>query len=135
MVEAKRPGANPVKRWKPAPAEWIRVFGEAVGDLPDAEQRKMFGYPAAFVRGNMFAGLHESGLVLRLPDSEREKLLKRVGAKPFEPMPGRPMREYVVAPDDFVAQPAQVKAWLRKAFEYGSSLPPKAGSRKKPQAR
>jgi len=131
----KSKNESPVSKWKPASAEWVRVFGEAVGGLSGAEQRKMFGYPAAFVNGNMFAGLHENGLVLRLPDPDREALLKLPGAKPFEPMPGRPMREYVVAPSAFMTSPAEVKAWLRKSLAYGSSLPPKRASRKEAKAR
>ena len=47
---------------------------------PDEYFRKIDlerGYPAAFVKGNMAAGLHASGLVLRLKDSDREKLLEQ----------------------------------------------------------
>src|SRR5215468_1199035 len=122
---------SPVKKWKPASEEWVRVFTIAADAIPEAEQRKMFGYPAAFVNGNMFAGLHEAGLVLRLPEKERGEFLKLGGARPFEPMPGRPMREYVVAPQDLASKPAEVQSWLRKAFAYGASLPAKATARKK----
>ena len=69
MSKSTRP--SPVTKWKAASAEWVRVFEETSSGLPGAERRKMFGYPAAFVNGNMFAGLHESGLVLRLPDADR----------------------------------------------------------------
>jgi len=133
MSKSKKP--SPVSRWKPASAEWVRAFGGAARELTGAEQRKMFGYPAAFVNGHMFAGLHESGLVLRLGDSDRAALLALPGAKPFEPMPGRPMRQYAVAPAGFVSKPAEVRAWLRKALAYGSSLPAKSASRKKGKAR
>jgi TfoX/Sxy family transcriptional regulator of competence genes len=95
----------------------------------------MFGYPALFSNGNMAAGLHGSGLVLRLPDAEREALLRLPGARPFEPMPGRVMREYAVAPPAFAKKPSEVSAWLRKAFAYASSLEPKRSARKKSQSR
>ena len=120
--------------WKPPSAEWVRVFGEVASGLSGAEQRKMFGYPAAFVNGNMFAGLHESGLVLRLPEPDREKL-GEAGARPFEPMPGRPMREYVVAPESFVSRSDEVRVWMRRAMTHASSLAPKPSSRKKGKAR
>ena len=113
------------EKWKPASAEWIKALGEAAARLPGAEQRKMFGYPAAFINGNMFAGLHESGLVLRLPDAERASLLKLRGSMQFEPMPGRPMREYVVAPKGFVSKPQEVKVWMRRALDHAASLPAK----------
>jgi TfoX/Sxy family transcriptional regulator of competence genes len=116
--------SSPVKKWRPPPPEWISVFTEAAQGLEGAQQRKMFGYPAAFVNGHMLAGLHEAGLVLRLPDGERETL-RALGAKPFEPMPGRIMHEYVVAPPTLATRPAEVSKWLRKAFAYASSLPSK----------
>jgi hypothetical protein len=33
-----------------------------------AQRRQMFGYPAAFVNGHLFAGLHQSNLVC-IPDT------------------------------------------------------------------
>lgn len=128
---AKPKKESPVKTWRPAPPEWIETFAKGTAGIPGGEQRKMFGYPALFANGNMAAGLHGSGLVLRLPDAEREALLRLPGAHPFEPMPGRVMREYVVAPAAFVKKPSEVSAWLRKAFAYASTLEPKTRARKK----
>src|SRR5262249_51621731 len=128
--------ARPMPKWKPAPEAWVRLFGEIVGGLEKAEPRKMFGYPAAFVNGNLFAGLHSGGVVLRLPEAEREAFLAKVrGAKPFEPMPGRTMREYVVGPESLADRPAEARAWIRKALAYGSTLPAKAAARKKSKSR
>ena len=129
----KKKTVQPAAKWGPAPAAWLKVFGTASDGL--GEQRKMFGYPCAFVNGNMFAGLHEAGLILRLPESEREEFLRLKGALRFEPMPGRVMREYVVAPEDMARHPEVVANWLRKAFAYGSSLPAKVAKAKKPAPR
>jgi TfoX/Sxy family transcriptional regulator of competence genes len=112
------------RKWKPASAEWIAAFTAASRGL--GEPRKMFGYPAAFANGNMFAGLHEAGLILRLPEMERDAFLRQEGAKRFEPLPGRVMREYVVAPDVLANEPGLLRRWLRTAFGYAGSLPPKA---------
>jgi len=49
--------------------------------------------PACFVNGYMFAGVFGHTIMLRLPEAEREKLLRN-GGEPFAPM-GRTMREYV----------------------------------------
>ena len=115
--------ASPVKKWKPASDAWIKAFDEALP--PEVERRKMFGYPAAFVNGNMAAGLHQAGLVLRLDEESRGALLSK-GGPPFEPMPGRVMRDYVVAPQQFAAKRAELKRWLARSIAYASSLPPKA---------
>ncbi len=120
-MAAKR--KSPVSSWKPASDEWIKAFDAA---LPhNVERRKMFGYPAAFVNGNMAAGLHQSGAILRLPETDRQALLK-AGGRTFEPMPGRPMREYIVAPADFLEKRDDLKKWLGRAVKYAGSLPPKA---------
>src|ERR1051325_207437 len=96
-------------KMKPAPEPWIKAFSAAVANDARVEQRKMFGYPAIFAGGNMAAGLHEHGLVLRLADPDREELLS-VGGKPFAPMPGRVMRGFALAPDSFVKRPKELHA-------------------------
>jgi len=118
-----------MKKWGPAPEKWVTAFAAASKGL--GEPRKMFGYSAAFVKGNMFAGLHEVGLVMRLPEKERERFLGLAGAHQFEPMPGRVMREYVVAPEALADQPRAVRSWLTKAFRYASSLPAKPARKRR----
>ena len=77
-------------QWQKAPPELVQAFNEMVGPLPGVEVRKMFGYPAAFFQGQMFASLFADNMIVRLPDDERARLLAVEGASPFEPMPGRP---------------------------------------------
>ena len=109
---------------KPASAAWTKAFEAATANVAGIERRKMFGYPAAFVKGKMAAGLHSSGLVLRLKDADREKLLE-AGGKPFEPMPGRVMGGFVVAPQSMVSRQTELKRWLKRSYEYAASLPAK----------
>ncbi len=111
--------------WKKSPPELIAAFERAVPKDPRAKQKAMFGYPAGFVNGNMFAGTYQDKLVVRLPAAQRAELLKLKGTKVFEPMPGRPMREYVVVPPQIVARPATLASWVERAFRYVSDLPPK----------
>ncbi len=114
-----------MKKWKPAPREAVSAYEVATSDLPGAEPRKMFGYSCAFAKGNVFAGLHEAGMVLRLPDEQRAEFLRLKGAEQFEPMPGKVMREYVVVPKVLLNAPAQLRPWVEKALAYVSSLPAK----------
>lgn len=83
----------------------------------------MFGYPAAFVNGYLFAGLFENSMVLKLPAESRSELLKLPGAARFEPVPGRTMGEFVVIPPSVVKNHAQLKPWLGLAYDYVKSLP------------
>jgi TfoX/Sxy family transcriptional regulator of competence genes len=114
-----------MKKWKPAPREAVAAFEAATSGLPGAEPRKMFGYSCLFAKGNMFAGLHQAGMVIRLPDEQRVEFLRLKGAKQFEPMPGRVMREYVVVPKVLLSAPEQLRAWVEKSLSYVSSLPAK----------
>jgi hypothetical protein len=103
----------------------VRRFASALAAAPGAESRKMFGYPAAFRHGNLFASLFQHSMILRLSPEDRTNLAARAGATAFEPMPGRPMREYVVVPPAIVESVGEVQRWLAKAYDYAGSLPPK----------
>ena len=122
------PSAKPRSggKWKPAPLELVETFHDAIRSLPGAEIRKMFGYPAAFVKGNMLGGLFQDSMMLRLSPSDRAEIQDRAGATPFEPVPGRVMREYIVVPPKIVNSGVQLRAWLGKSFGYTSSLPAKS---------
>ena len=111
--------------WSKSPQELVEVF-EAVMPGPPAVARKMFGYPAGFVNGHMFMGLHEHRFVVRLPEADRAELLRMEGAETFEPMAGRRMREYVVVPASLVAESARLEPWVAKALAHAAALPPKA---------
>ena len=78
----------------------------------------------------MFAGVFQDRVVLRLSADDRAELSKLPGAAPFEPMPGRRMREYMVAPASVVDSGPQLRAWLQRARSFAASLPPKASPRK-----
>jgi TfoX/Sxy family transcriptional regulator of competence genes len=125
--------ARAMPRWRPAPAALVRQFEAAIAGVPGAELRKMFGYPAAFVRGHMFAGLFQEHMILRLAAEDRAELARRPGAQPFEPMPGRPMREYLVVPPAIRETPPELERWLGRASSYAGSLPPKRPRGKTPR--
>ena len=116
--------------FKKSPQELIDAFDSVVPGAP-AQRRQMFGYPAAFVNNNMFMGLLQDNMMVRLAPAQRDDLLKIAGAKQFEPMPGRPMKEYVVLPPALIADRPKLGEWVAKAFEYASSLPSKAASSKR----
>jgi len=111
--------------WKKSPPELADAFANLTGRYPELERRRMFGYPAAFLAGNMTTALHEDRWIVRLAEADRVELLATAGATPFEPMPGRPMREYVVLPADVVADPGAAAGWVERAIAYSRTLPPK----------
>ncbi len=104
----------------------IAAFRSVVEAGPGAVEKKMFGQLAGLVNGNMFMGAFGDQINIRLDVAGREEALK-AGAVPFEPMSGRPMKEYVVLPPEVVADPEALRGWVAKAYEYVSeNVPAKA---------
>jgi TfoX/Sxy family transcriptional regulator of competence genes len=112
--------------------EWKQVTPELktlleTGMLPfDCEKRAMFGAPTYFRNNNMFAGIHGDTIIIRLPDEDRKEILAKYrDARPFEPMKGHFMKEYIALPESFYNNKHILREWLNRAFNYASSLPPK----------
>src|SRR2546423_10919048 len=73
------------------------VYETLASQRPDVQRAKMFGMPTIKVGGKAIAGVHEGGMVFKLPDeSARARALAIEGAHLFEPMAGRQMKEWVV---------------------------------------
>src|ERR1043165_10017727 len=95
------------------PTEETRAaFERATDGLPGVERRTMFGYPSVFLNGNMLASIFQDRIMVRLSEPDRGDAIKRTGAKPFEPTPGRGMREYVELPSGVIADAKALRAWL-----------------------
>ena len=107
-----------------SPPELVERFGAVMDRYPDAQRKQMFGFPAAFVGGNMATGLFNDHWVVRLPDAEIEAA-KAAGAGPFEPMPGKPMKAFVVIPPADVADDARIAEWVERGLALAGSMPPK----------
>ena len=113
----------------PSPPALVSAFDRAATPLRGTERRKMFGYPAIFVNGNMFAGLVGDRMIFRLGENDRAKFLGLRGAAPFVAMGGRVMKQWVVVPPALVKSGVQLRAWLRRARIHGRSLPSKTPKR------
>jgi TfoX/Sxy family transcriptional regulator of competence genes len=120
-------------KWRKPRADLIDLLDEVMprGEEP-VEFKPMFGAPCYWTGGNMVAGVHQESIFVRLGEDDRAVLLEQPGAHLFEPMEGRPMREYVVLPESMLADRQALTAWLGKGLAYTAGLPPK---QKKPRPR
>lgn len=119
----------------PKPSEQAKAaFTRLVPDAPAVTLRPMFGNLAAFVNGNMFAGLFGEDLFVRLPEDESDKVRKQ-GGRDFAPMAGRPMKGYVTVPGTWRDKPAAVKGWIATALEVTGKMPAKVPAAKKAAAK
>ena len=75
----------------------------------------MFGMPCLKVNGKAFAGFHQGEMVFKLAAADRDQALALAGARLFDPMGGRPMKEWVEVP---VAHAARWDEIARQALRY-----------------
>ena len=111
--------------WKKSPPGLVERFAAALPTHPGLVRKPMFGYPAAFVNGNMVCGLFQDSVIVRLGKEGADAATSAGRARQFAPMPGRVMTGYVVVPDSDVQESAALGAWLRRALDYTLTLPKK----------
>jgi hypothetical protein len=78
----------------------------------------MFGCPIWVLRGTTYASLHQDRVVLRLPAPVAARLRQRQRWKAFEPFAGRPMRDWVVVPQEVARDSRALKTWLGRAARH-----------------
>jgi TfoX/Sxy family transcriptional regulator of competence genes len=117
--------------WEKANQTLIELLENTVIDYP-CDRRFMFGSPTFFVNDNMFAGVHQNTVILKLADKDRAELYAaHPGAGPFTPMPNRPMKEYAALPESLVRNKSVFDSLVKRSYEYTKTLPPKPPKRKK----
>jgi TfoX/Sxy family transcriptional regulator of competence genes len=113
--------------------ELVARFEEVVARVatPDTTRRPMFGYPCAWVNGNMATGLFADSWWVRLAPDRLERALASGEARPMEVMPGRGMKGYASMPDAVIRDDAAVLSWVAEALAYTATLPPKEARARK----
>ncbi len=92
--------------------------------------KKVFGHPAAFVNGNMCIGTFGPDVFLRLDRVDFERASRIPGARPFDPMAGRPMKGYLVLPTTFLKDASKSHEWIARSVRFASSLPAKKAKKR-----
>lgn len=110
----------------------MEQFARLLPKHPDATPKKMFGYPACFVKGNFFIGLYEEDYVARLPGELKNRLPDMKDAAGFNPMgKGGGMKDWWIVPKAVTADEERLAHFIDAAFEQVLTLPEKE---KKPKA-
>ena len=108
----------------------LNAFDVAANSLAGIERRTMFGYPSAFLNGNMLACVFQDRIMVRLSETDRVAAAA-IGGKPFEPSPGRAMREYVELPPAVTRNPKELAAWFARSRGFVGTLPQKRAKKKR----
>ena len=82
-----------------AQARYDELADDLAAQNDDVTLGKMFGMPCVKRGGKAIAGFWQESVVFKLPDAvARERALALEGSELFDPMGGRPMKEWVVVP-------------------------------------
>ncbi|OFW67422.1 MAG: hypothetical protein A2Y74_06285 [Actinobacteria bacterium RBG_13_63_9] len=119
--------------WEKPSSELGELLSSAADSFALVERRKMFGGLTLFLNGHMFAGIHGAKIVLRLSAEDRADIQAHSGALPFEPLPGRVMKEYVVVPESVWSHPDALEQWLSRSIGFVGALSPKVPRPRRPR--
>lgn len=110
-----------------ANVEVIARLDAIAAGLP-AYRKPMFGTVAWFLEANaqMFMGAWGDDANVRVGADEAARLIASGDARSFEPMLGRPMREYVLVPASALAD-TDLRKWMQRAATFAGELAAKKG--------
>ena len=115
--------------------ELVARFNEVAPGDTLVSHKQMFGWPSLFINGNLFAGLHRQGIVVRLPPNELSEIMRKPGVIAFEPMPGRVMTGYALITDPLDWKRDELSECIAKSLAFARHLPIKAKKSAKKERR
>ncbi|HLM99128.1 MAG TPA: TfoX/Sxy family protein [Bryobacteraceae bacterium] len=115
----------PAPTWEKSSPDLVAFFESLAPQEPGIVYKKMFGYPACFVHGNLFVSLFKQNLLFRLSRADFANFLKLDGAGPFEPMPGRRSKGFAILTEPSRRDPKFIAHWIVRSLEFARSLPAK----------
>jgi hypothetical protein len=125
MPAKRKPAASKPKTTKPtksptmptAGPKTVRRFDELAETFVarGATRSQMFGMPVLKAGDKVFAGTFGDAMTFKLGPDDLEKARSLAGVEAFEPVKGRPMKEWVLVP---LAQARRWSDLSERAFEY-----------------
>lgn len=99
-----------------------RIDGLAAA-LP-VRRKKMFGTSSWFMDSNdqMMAGVWGDGVMVRVGEKEAKSLIESGIVEAFDPMGGRPMREYIYLDAEKITEDSDLTEWLERGAGFASTL-------------
>lgn len=82
---------------------------------------KMFGHPAYYVGGKLFASLYMKGVCIKLPEARVKELLTKDDYSPFQPM-GKTMKEWIMITHNNSNDYLKDKTIFQESLQYVTSV-------------
>ena len=126
MAVKAKTKSRTMPEWKKPDPKMAERFNAALPAHPQAQPKKMFGYPACFVNGNFFVGMHNDNVVVRLPGDLKSKFPELARAEIFDPMEtGKGMKDWWIIPPAITRSDAKLADFFDATFAEVRQLPPK----------
>ena len=98
---------------------------EILVEVPDFEEKKLFGGIGYLIHGNMACGVIEDDLIVRVGAEAYSTMLTQPHTRPFD-FTGRPMKGWVMVNFNGDEDTAEVlKTWVQRGVEFAATLPAK----------
>ena len=97
---------------------------DIVSHWRNTDARKMFGGVCHLLNGNMFCGVYQDFLILRLGKEKAQTALSSPHVRPFD-ITGKPMAGWVMVGGKGFENQADLEFWLEHARAFAESLPSK----------
>ena len=101
---------------------------EALVDVPNVEEKYMFGGICYMVNGKMCIGVVKDDMMCRIDPALEDEVLEKNGCRPMD-FSGRPMKGFVYVSEDAMKKKKDLEYWVRLCLEYNKIA--KASKKKK----
>lgn len=90
---------------------------EALAEVPDVEEKRMFGGICYMVDGKMCIGVAQDEMMCRVGEDNYEEALERNGCRQMV-FTGRPMKGYVFVSEEGMKPKKDFDYWIRLCLEF-----------------
>ena len=97
---------------------------EAMQEVYDIAEKKMFGGLAFMVRGNICCGIVRSELMLRVGPEQYEEALELPHARKMD-FTGKPMKGLIYVAEEGFEDDSDLEMWVNRALRFIDTLPAK----------
>ena len=89
---------------------------EALIDVKNLTEKKMFGGIAFMINDKMCVGVDKDAIMLRCEPGMTEELLSKKGARPFD-LTGKPMKGWLLIDEEGVKNKKDFEFWIATALD------------------
>ncbi len=101
---------------------------EAIADLPNVEEKHMFGGTCFMLNGKMCVGVVKDEIMCRIDPLIYEEVLEKEGCREMK-FTGKPMKGYVFVNEDGLRTKKQFDYWISLCLEFNKKA--KAAKKRK----